>query len=203
MSLLPKTVKRIQKELLEFDKAKHTTLFLCTVEEKCDHLQALIIGPEDTPFEHGFFFFDIHPPNTYPMDPPKVTFLTPNTNNCRLHPNLYSTGKVCLSILGTWSGPSWVATYGFEKVLFTIQSLLDNNAIAHEPSYEKCKPEQNDSINYSACSRWLTLDASVDLFKSDLPESFRLVMKEYYLKNFDKYVQSVEKLRKYDGKEVI
>ena len=26
----------------------------------------------------------------------------------RFNPNLYNCGKVCLSLLGTWSGPGWV-----------------------------------------------------------------------------------------------
>jgi hypothetical protein len=26
----------------------------------------------------------------------------------RFNPNLYSDGKVCLSLLGTWSGPGWI-----------------------------------------------------------------------------------------------
>ena len=34
-------------------------------------------------------------------------------------------GKVCLSILGTWSGPSWTHTMDITIVLLTIQSLLD------------------------------------------------------------------------------
>jgi ubiquitin-protein ligase len=31
-----------------------------------------------------------------------------STSSERLNPNLYHDGKVCLSLLGTWSGPGWV-----------------------------------------------------------------------------------------------
>ena len=38
----------------------------------------------------------------------QVQFLTTGGGRVRFNPNLYACGKVCLSLLGTWSGPSWV-----------------------------------------------------------------------------------------------
>lgn len=37
----------------------------------------------------------------------QVQFLTTGNGSVRFNPNLYNCGKVCLSLLGTWSGPSW------------------------------------------------------------------------------------------------
>ena len=59
-----------------------------------------------------------------------------------LDPNLYTRhhktghGKVCLSILGTWSGPSWTSIMDISTVLITIQSLLDNKPLLHEPDVD-------------------------------------------------------------------
>ena len=39
----------------------------------------------------------------------------------RFNPNLYDCGKVCLSLLGTWSGPSWDPT---ASTLLQVQPLL-------------------------------------------------------------------------------
>ena len=39
--------------------------------------------------------------------PAQVQFLTTGGGTVRFNPNLYHCGKVCLSLLGTWSGPSW------------------------------------------------------------------------------------------------
>jgi len=36
------------------------------------HAKALILGPKDTPYEKGSYFFDIKFGNNYPYEPPKV-----------------------------------------------------------------------------------------------------------------------------------
>lgn len=39
--------------------------------------------------------------------------------------NLYAEGKVCLSLLGTWSGPGWVpGTSTLSQVLLSIQGQI-------------------------------------------------------------------------------
>ena len=46
-------------------------------------------------------------PPAYPCDCPKVELVTTGQGSVGFNPNLYANGKVCLSILGTWAGPSW------------------------------------------------------------------------------------------------
>jgi hypothetical protein len=45
-----------------------------------------------------------------------------STSSERLNPNLYHDGKVCLSLLGTWSGPGWVP--GQSTLLQVDEGLL-------------------------------------------------------------------------------
>jgi ubiquitin-protein ligase len=45
-------------------------------------------------------------PNTFPEAPPVVNLRTTGNGLVRFHPNLYSDGKVCLSLLGTWHASS-------------------------------------------------------------------------------------------------
>lgn len=97
---------------------------------------ALIEGPENTPYEGCLLLFSVSFPYDYPFSPPKVLFLT-SDGKTRLHPNLYVDGKVCLSILGTYSGPSWSGTQSLSTVLLSIQGLLDNNPLSHEPAFER------------------------------------------------------------------
>ncbi|KAH9368110.1 hypothetical protein HPB48_013748 [Haemaphysalis longicornis] len=99
-------------------------------------IHALVIGPLDTPYEGGFFHFFIKCPTDYPIAPPRVRLMTTDRGRVRFNPNLYACGKVCLSILGTWSGPSWSAAQGLGSVLVSIQNPGDaaryNAIIQHE-----------------------------------------------------------------------
>jgi ubiquitin-protein ligase len=73
----------------------------------------LIIPNEDTPYKYGCYVFDVFLPANFPYEPPIVNHSTSSKNNFRFNPNLYACGKVCLSLLGTWSGQSqsekWIA----------------------------------------------------------------------------------------------
>lgn len=55
----------------------------------------------------------------------------------RFNPNLYNCGKVCLSILGTWTGPGWTSVMTTKSVLISIQSLMNEKPFFNEPGYEK------------------------------------------------------------------
>ena len=80
-----------------------------------DALRACIVGPAETPYEGGLFFFDVWLPPTYPSAPPKLQLLTTDggcqrvlatvvgSDRCpcattggrfRFNPNLYACGKV-------------------------------------------------------------------------------------------------------------
>lgn len=106
--------------------------------------KAMILGPEDTPYEGCLLCFDIKYPYDYPFSSPSVRIST-SDGYTRFHPNLYIDGKVCLSILGTWRGPSWAPVMTISTVLTTIQSLLEANPIVNEPGYETMKLDAADS----------------------------------------------------------
>lgn len=85
----------------------------------------MIIGPEGTPYENGCFLFDIFLPLDYNHSCPLVKSMTTNGGKYRYNPNLYADGKVCLSLLGTWSGPGWISGKStLLQVLISIQSLI-------------------------------------------------------------------------------
>lgn len=63
-------------------------------------MNVLVTGPSQTPYEKGFFHFFMRLPHNYPIQPPRVKFLTTGGGTVRFNPNLYANGKVCLSILG-------------------------------------------------------------------------------------------------------
>ena len=76
---------------------------------------ATILGPEDSPYQGGIFFLDITFPHDYPFKPPRVVFLTKV-----YHPNVASTGAICLDILKD----AWSPALTISRVLLSISSLL-------------------------------------------------------------------------------
>ena len=101
----------------------------------------LICGPSDTPYEYGFYFFDVLFPDNYPISPPKLTFKTYDThNNTRFNPNLYRNGKVCISILNTWRGEGWTSCLTLKTVLLSVQTILNKNPLTNEPNVNTKDP---------------------------------------------------------------
>ena len=144
--ILNKDMKEIQKQNLN-----SLGIYIDFNEEDILEAKAMIVGPKDSLYEGGFLFFNIRFPKNYPYAPPDVTYVP--RNNVRIHPNIYvgngtgGFGKVCLSILGTWSGPKWTSIMDISTVLIVIQSLLDDNPLHHEPGQENNKTKTNENYN--------------------------------------------------------
>lgn len=135
----------------------HSSSILVRVDEQKFTLwRALIFGPEDTPYSGGCFLFDIYFPTTYPQSSPKVQIRTTGGGKVRFNPNLYACGKVCLSLLGTWSGgagETWDpnASTCFQ-VLVSIQSLiLVPDPYFNEPGFEDSMHTDQGRILYRKC----------------------------------------------------
>ena len=91
-------------------------------------------------------------PVNYPHSPPKVTLLTTGKGSVRFNPNLYASGKVCLSLLGTWHGPGWESsTSSILQVLVSIQSLIFvDDPYFNEPGFEALR-NTREGDELSAC----------------------------------------------------
>ena len=138
--------KRLMKEIQDAKAAimEEQGIFYEINEANIMAGQAMMVGPEDTPYEACLLCFDIKYPYDYPFSSPSVRIST-SDGVTRFHPNLYIDGKVCLSILGTWRGPPWAPVMTISTVLTTIQSLLEANPIINEPGHETLKLDGTDS----------------------------------------------------------
>ncbi|KAJ6878115.1 ubiquitin-conjugating enzyme E2 38 [Populus alba x Populus x berolinensis] len=130
--------KRIQDEWKSLEKDLPDTIFVRVYETRMELLRAVIAGPAGTPYHDGLFVFDCIFPPTYPDAPPMVYYYS---GGLRLNPNLYECGKVCLSLLGTWSGKEtemWIPGKStMLQVLVSIQALILNaKPFFNEPGYE-------------------------------------------------------------------
>ncbi|EQB53362.1 ubiquitin-conjugating enzyme [Colletotrichum gloeosporioides Cg-14] len=148
------SIIRITKELSDIQRTSDLSLAVACRDVDVRNVKALIIGPHDTPYEFGFFEFAIRFNKDYPRKSPNVTGITTNGGRCRFNPNIYASGKVCLSILGTWRGErgeEWSAAQGLESILISIQSLMSSNPYENEPGFEEAneasdKKHQKDYV---------------------------------------------------------
>ena len=111
-------LKRITKELADLQKEPPSNCSAGPVNsDDIFHWQATLMGPQDSPYQGGVFFLDIHFPADYPFKPPKMHFTT------RIyHPNINANGGICLDILKD----QWSPALTISKVLLSICSLLND-----------------------------------------------------------------------------
>ena len=178
------------------------SIYVAMDPENISVLRVLITGPHDTPYDSGCFIFDIFIPEDFPNVPPLVYML--NTGNVRFNPNLYNCGKVCLSILGTWSGDkseTWNKdTSSLLQVFMSIQSLiLIDEPYFNEPGYESSigTPKgKEQSYNYNNKIRMYTMKYAIaqlitsleyPQFIDVIKHHFRL-KKDHILKVYNEWV---------------
>lgn len=147
------TIQRLLKDVKYIIKNPLIDQGIYYIHDDTDILKgyAMIIGPEDTPYFGGYYFFELRYPRDYPHSPPVVKYCT-NGENIRFNPNLYCCGKVCLSILNTWRGEQWTSCQSISTVLLTICSILSNYPLLNEPGVNMDNPDihtYNDIIEYS------------------------------------------------------
>ncbi|KAE8378440.1 ubiquitin-conjugating enzyme/RWD-like protein [Aspergillus bertholletiae] len=145
-------ILRITREIKQIQQGPDLSLAVSYEDSDVRNVRAIILGPPETPYQFGFFEFAIKFGKDYPAKPPTVRALTTNKGRCRFNPNIYASGKVCLSILGTWqgrSGEEWSSAQGLESILISIQSLLSNNPYENEPGYEKSRGAEDNECKLS------------------------------------------------------
>ncbi|XP_010675573.2 probable ubiquitin-conjugating enzyme E2 25 [Beta vulgaris subsp. vulgaris] len=153
---------KIADEWRMLEKDLPDTIFVRVYEARMDLLRAVMIGADGTPYHDGLFFFDVHFTSSYPTNPPLVNY---HAHGLRINPNLYNCGKVCLSLLGTWSGTGveqWrPCKSNMLQVLVSIQGLILNaEPFYNEPAYETTKNSiycKEESRDYSETTFLLSL----------------------------------------------
>jgi ubiquitin-protein ligase len=153
---------------------------------------ALIIGPEDTPYFGGNYFFEFAFPYDYPYSPPKLTFCT-NNGKCRFNPNLYINGKVCISILNTWEGDKWSSCQTISTILLTLATLFTKEPLLNEPGITRTN---DDFINYNKVVEFNNYEFAFLHMSQEknIHENFKYfypVIKEKFLLNYQKVMDNV------------
>jgi ubiquitin-conjugating enzyme E2 Z len=192
------TMTRLLKDVKQIIKNPLTDQGIYYVHDDTDMMKgyAMIVGPSDTPYFGGFYFFEFTYPADYPHSPPKVKYCT-NGNDIRFNPNLYKCGKVCVSLLNTWRGDQWTSCQSISTVLLTLCTLLCKDPLLNEPGVNKGHPDMknyNEIIEYSNVSI-----AVCDIVRKKKGvyqpffENFYPYVKENFNKNYDKLLEFSQK----------
>ena len=193
-------LKRIISDIAELVSDPVENIHIWYDENNITSIKALIIGPKDTPYQDGFYFFSLEFPESYPFNSPTAKFETIN-QNIRFNPNLYEGGKVCLSILGTWTGPKWSSVQTLRSVLLSIQSLLDEYPIINEPGWEETKNNDSKSIEYNEYITYHNYDFAVlyILEHEDFFPYFNKIIQKYFVENYERYIENIQSKILLDG----
>lgn len=190
VTISKESVTRLLKDVRQIMKNPLTDNGIYYIHDDEDILKgyAMIVGPSDTPYFGGFYFFKFQFPYDYPFSPPTVTYHT-NDGNVRFNPNLYINGKVCISILNTWRGEQWSSCQSITTILLTLCTIFVNNPIINEPGLLMTNPDNkpyNEIIKYSNIKVAICnmIQQKRGVFMPEF-SSFVPYMKENFLKNED------------------
>lgn len=170
----PKALKRVFREIRKdlprgLDIDAYGSMFVRFDEDAPTYMKALLSGGPSSPYADGLFLFDIYCDAKYPAEHCLVKHITKGANTLKLKhspggfsPNLHaSTGKVCLSLLGTWNGIGWSPNKS--NIYQVLSTLLRDifgveNPYYNEPNYgfwEGTAPTKNHSDAVEYCNAYL------------------------------------------------
>ncbi|KAH7887767.1 hypothetical protein F5I97DRAFT_1805231 [Phlebopus sp. FC_14] len=208
-SEIPKRSLAIAKELAvlttNLPVAWDSSIFMRVDENRVDIIKALIIGPEGTPYQDGCYLFDIFLGPSYNQSPPSVKYMTTNGGKYRFNPNLYADGKVCLSLLGTWTGPGWISGRStLLQVLVSIQSMiLCDEPYLNEPGWANGGGTPQSKA-YSANVRRMVVRTAMLGNLKKTPEPFGDVIRTHYRLKAQAIITQLDKwLTLDDGKTIV
>ena len=200
---LAKDVKSIIRNPLE-----NNNIYYKHDDENIYKGYALIIGSKTTPYELGYYFFELNYPTNYPFEPPVVIFKTCD-GLTRFNPNLYINGKVCLSILNTWSGEGWSSCQTISSILLILSSILNSNPLTNEPGI---KITNLDNDNYNNLLTYKNIEFSIikqiEYLNDDLNttlknfKQFQSIINKKFLENRDQIIENLNKIKHLDKQTI-
>lgn len=123
---------RIARETKDLASHPPTGISAHPFPNNSHYFECKMLGPIGTPYENGLFKLELFLPDGYPMDPPKVRFLSKI-----YHPNVDKIGRICISILKQ----DWTPALQIKSVLLSIQSLLSD-------------PNPDDPLDTAVAEMW-------------------------------------------------
>ncbi|ACO61568.1 predicted protein, partial [Micromonas commoda] len=179
----------IAKEWSVLKDSVPDTIWCRAYEDRMDLTRAVLVGPAGTPYHDNLFVFDFHFTPSYPAEPPKAHY---HSFGQRVNPNLYESGKVCLSLLHTWQGKGsevWSPeTSNMLQVLVSIQGLvLVEKAYYNEAGYEKqvgSEEGERNNAQYAEQAFLASLKTMMGLLRKP-PRHCEALIRDHFAKRRD------------------
>ena len=109
---------RLWKELESINKTNSLYFTAGPIEvENLYKWEAILQGPEKSPYKGGIFNLSIDFNNDFPFKPPDIKFKT-----LIFHPNINFDGEICIDILKN----KWISSISIIKVLEVIHEHLES-----------------------------------------------------------------------------
>lgn len=147
--------KRLMKDLNTLKNNNEKTIFARPLDDDLFTWVAIILGPEDTPYEDGTFSLVLMFDETYPQKPPNIKFISE-----MFHPNIYTNGELCLDMLKN----RWSPSYDILGILISIQSLLNDPNVLSPANitaadlYQSDLKSYNDKVYKTVEKSWMDVD---------------------------------------------
>ncbi|KAI7749446.1 hypothetical protein M8C21_029127 [Ambrosia artemisiifolia] len=179
-------LKKVQQEWSILENNLPETIYVRVFEERMDLIRAAVVGAPGTPYHDCLFFFDIFLPPEYPHEPPMVHY---DSGGLRVNPNLYESGRVCLSLLNTWTGTgseTWNPNSStILQVLLSLQALvLNKNPYFNEAGYDQQigSPEgEKNSGSYNENAFLMSCKSMLYVLRKP-PKHFEALVEEHFSK---------------------
>jgi len=124
--------RRIVKEISRLNKEPVAGISIDVNDENMRYIKVALEGPSGSPYEGGIFYLEMYLGDNYPMQPPKVRYLTKI-----YHPNIDKIGRICLDILKD----KWTPALQIRSVLLSLQVLMGN-------------PNVDDPLDVQVAEHW-------------------------------------------------
>lgn len=205
LTIAPKSIVRIMGEIASLKNDLpinwDSSVIMRYIPDNINMLSFIISGPKDTPYHNGLFEFHAYFPNNYPHEVPQVLLNTTGGGTVRFNPNLYSCGKVCLSLLGTWQSSksaSWIPEVStFYQVIISIQSLIFvDEPYFNEPGYQSLiNTEKGNNLSslYNDNIRYETVRVAMLGVLNNKHKTYETFITEHFKMKKDEIIETVNK----------
>ncbi|CAC27017.1 ubiquitin-conjugating enzyme E2-21 KD [Guillardia theta] len=116
---------RLLKEYNDIKKNIEININIKPYEDDLYKWKGFIIGPNGTPYQGKSFNIECSVPLSYPLSPPKITFV-----DQIFHPNVYpSNGEICLDILKNQWTPAWTILFSCQAIIVLLTNPEPNSPL--------------------------------------------------------------------------